>query len=308
MSRRIHETLRQKDEALAAYERERHVASTLQRALLPQELPRVTGVEFDGVYEPGRSEALIGGDWYDAVRLADGRVLISIGDVAGSGLQAAVIMAAMRQVIRGVAQLYADPATIVDAADRTLKSEHPNRLVTAFVAVFDPVARTLSYCSAGHPDPLLRLVDGSIAELPSQGLPLGLRARDDADARTAGVPDGATIVFFTDGLIESTRDVVEGERRLRDALSSASVLGRPNLAQALYDEVLHDGANDDVAILVMRVDATAAGASTETLGQHFFRWTFDTRETSRRRSARAPRSRPCSRRAGCSKTTSSPPS
>ena len=77
------------------------------------------------MYESGKSEAQVGGDWYDAVRLADGRVLVSIGDVAGSGLQAAVIMAAMREVIRGVAQVYADPATMIDAADRTLKSEHP---------------------------------------------------------------------------------------------------------------------------------------------------------------------------------------
>jgi serine phosphatase RsbU (regulator of sigma subunit)/CHASE3 domain sensor protein/anti-sigma regulatory factor (Ser/Thr protein kinase) len=278
MARRIHETLHQKDEALAAYERAHHVASTLQRALLPQELPRVTGVQFDGVYEPGRSEALIGGDWYDALRLADGRVLISIGDVAGSGLQAAVIMAAMRQVIRGVAQLYADPATIVDAADRTLKAEHPNQLVTAFVGVFDPVARTLSYCSAGHPDPLFRLADGTVSELPSRGLPLGLRARGDTDPRTATVPEGATMVFFTDGLIESTRDVVEGERRVREVLAAPSIMERPNVAEALYEGVLHDGANDDVAILVMRVDPSRAGASTEALGQFFHRWTLDTHD------------------------------
>jgi serine phosphatase RsbU (regulator of sigma subunit)/anti-sigma regulatory factor (Ser/Thr protein kinase) len=254
LTRRIHETLHQKEDALAAYERAHHVASTLQRALLPQELPDVPGIAFDGVYVPGRTEAQVGGDWYDALRLGDGRVLITIGDVAGSGLQAAVIMAAMRQVIRGVAQVYADPATMVDAADRTLKAEHPDRFVTAFVGVFDPVARTLSYCSAGHPAPLVRHADGSITDLPSEGLPLGLRTRDGTDARTIDIPDGATLLFYTDGLIESTQDVIEGERRLRAALAEPEITTRPDLAQAIHDDVLREGAHDDVAILAMRLD------------------------------------------------------
>ncbi len=276
MTRRLQETLRQREEALVAFERAHHVASTLQRALLPQGLPEIPGIEFDGVYEPGKSEAQVGGDWYDAVRLADGRVLISIGDVAGSGLQAAVIMAAMRQVIRGVAQVYADPATMIDAADRTLKAEHPDSLVTAFVAVFDPIARSLAYLSAGHPAPLLRRADGTVIELPSQGLPLGARMRDDSDARTAEIPDGATVVFYTDGLTESTRDIVAGEARLREALTDPAIATQPNLAKALYDDVLREGASDDVAILAMRVDASRPGASTEVVGHHFRRWAFET--------------------------------
>jgi serine phosphatase RsbU (regulator of sigma subunit)/anti-sigma regulatory factor (Ser/Thr protein kinase)/CHASE3 domain sensor protein len=271
MTRRLRETLHQKDEALAAYERAHHVASTLQRALLPQELPTMQGIVFDGVYMPGRTEAQVGGDWYDALRLADGRVLVTIGDVAGSGLQAAVIMAAMRQVIRGVAQVYADPATMIDAADRTLKAEHPDRFVTAFVGVFDPVARTLSYCSAGHPAPLVRQADGSISDLPSEGLPLGLRTRDGTDARTVDVPDGATLLFYTDGLIESTQDVIEGERRLRAAFAEPHLATRPDLAHAIHDDVLRDGAYDDVAILSMRLEP--ALSATAVSSRH---WTFDT--------------------------------
>ena len=272
MTRRIQETLHQKEEVLAAYERAHHVASTLQRALLPQELPDLPGIAFDGVYVPGRSEAQVGGDWYDALRLADGRVLITIGDVAGSGLQAAVIMAAMREVIRGVAQVYADPGTMIDAADRTLKAEHPDRLVTAVVAVYDPIARTLAYCSAGHPPPLVRAADGTVTDLPSQGLPLGLRTRDDADCRTAEIADGATLLFYTDGLTESTQDVIEGERRVRAALADPRIAARADLAQALHDDVLRDGAHDDVAILAMRLEPLSA----ELDGDHFRRWTFDT--------------------------------
>jgi serine phosphatase RsbU (regulator of sigma subunit)/anti-sigma regulatory factor (Ser/Thr protein kinase)/CHASE3 domain sensor protein len=282
MTERIHETLNQKNEALAAYERAHHVASTLQRALLPQELPDLPGIMFDGVYVPGRSEAQVGGDWYDALRLADGRVLITIGDVVGSGLQAAVIMAAMREVLRGVAQVYADPATMIDAADRTLKAEHPDRLVTAFVGVFDPIARMLSYCSAGHPLPLVRYADGTVADLPSHGVPLGLRGRDDCDTRTIDIPDGTTLLFYTDGLVESTKDIIEGERHLRAALADPRIAASPGLAQALHDEVLREGAHDDVAILVMRVDAAAA----ELEGPYFRRWMFDTTDASTAQRAR----------------------
>ncbi|MDB5069378.1 MAG: serine/threonine protein phosphatase [Candidatus Eremiobacteraeota bacterium] len=283
MTRRIQETLHQKEEALAAYERAHHVASTLQRALLPQKLPDLPGIAFDGVYVPGRTEAQVGGDWYDALRLADGRVLITIGDVAGSGLQAAVIMAAMREVIRGVAQVYADPGTMIDAADRTLKTEHPDRLVTAVVAVYDPIVRTLAYCSAGHPPPLMRSADGTVTDMPSQGLPLGLRSRDDADSRTVEIPDGATILFYTDGLTESTQDVIEGERHVRAALADPRVAAREDIAQALHDEVLRDGAHDDVAILAMRLEPISA----ELEGEHFRRWTFDTSDSATAQRARA---------------------
>ena len=282
MTRRIQETLHQKEDALAAYERAHHVASTLQRALLPQELPDVPGIAFDGVYVPGRAEAQVGGDWYDALRLADGRVLVTIGDVAGSGLQAAVIMAAMRQVIRGVAQVYADPATMIDAADRTLKAEHPDRFVTAFVGVYDPVARALSYCSAGHPAPLVRHADGSVSDLPSEGLPLGLRTRDGSDARTVAIPVGATLLFYTDGLVESTQDVIEGERRLRAALAEPRIGARHDLARAIFDEVLHEAAQDDVAILAMRLEP--ANATVPDPSRH---WRFDTTDLRTAQSTRA---------------------
>ncbi|HET7815656.1 MAG TPA: ATP-binding protein, partial [Candidatus Baltobacteraceae bacterium] len=101
-----------------AYDREHRVADSFQRASLPPTLPSVPGVKFDAVYVAGSSEAQVGGDWYDAVRLLDGRLVVSIGDVAGSGLGAAVTMGNMRQIIRGIAQVHADPSLMLDAADR----------------------------------------------------------------------------------------------------------------------------------------------------------------------------------------------
>ncbi len=151
------------------YERERETAAEFQRAALPISLPEVPGIHFDGMYVPASDRELLGGDWYDALRLHDGRIVISIGDVAGSGLSAAVIMSSMRQVVRGVAQVYADPIAMLDAADRTLKTEYPDTFVTAFVGVLDPIAWTLTHASAGHPAPLLRNVEGSVTPLGRAG-------------------------------------------------------------------------------------------------------------------------------------------
>jgi hypothetical protein len=235
------------------YERERRVARSFQDAALPASLPSVPGFSFSAIYEAGRVDAKIGGDWYDAFRLGDGRIVISIGDVAGSGLRAAVTMSSVRQAIRGVAQVYADPALMLEAADRTLRAETPDRFVTAFVGVIDGVARTLSYASAGHPPPLVRAGDGSITELTFGDLPLGLREDVRGGRHSIALPDDALLVFYTDGLIESTQDVEDGERRLRAALAEPHVARAANPALALRDAVLVDRSRDDVAILTVAV-------------------------------------------------------
>ena len=145
------------------FERERRVARSFQDAALPSSLPDVPGFAFDAIYEAGRAEALVGGDWYDAFSLVDGRIVVSIGDVAGSGLSAAVTMASVRQAIRGAAHVLADPNVMLDAADRSL-DDPEGRFVTAFAGVIDPVARTITYQTAGHPSPLLRTRDGGLTE------------------------------------------------------------------------------------------------------------------------------------------------
>ena len=138
------------------YAREHRVAMTLQRAMLPAVLPEVAGLAFDAVYFPGATEAEIGGDWYDAIALPDGRVVVSIGDVTGRGLTAAVIMGRMRQAIETLATYESDPVRLLDAADSVLRRAHPDAIVTALVGVVDPGARTLAYATAGHPTPIVR--------------------------------------------------------------------------------------------------------------------------------------------------------
>jgi GAF domain-containing protein/anti-sigma regulatory factor (Ser/Thr protein kinase) len=235
-----------------AFERERRVARTFQRAALPAGLPNAAGYSFFAVYETGRSEALVGGDWYDAFCLSDGCIVLSIGDVAGSGLEAAVIMSNVRQTIRGVAQVQADPALMLASADSALREERPDRFVTAFVAVIDPISRSIDYASAGHPPPLLRMPDGTIVELDgARGLPLGLHDGYGGVA-TAHLPPASLLVLFTDGLVEATHDFAAGERRLRDAVASLDTSQVPDPARALRDRILDEAPRDDAAILVVQ--------------------------------------------------------
>ncbi|MDQ6926097.1 MAG: SpoIIE family protein phosphatase, partial [Candidatus Eremiobacteraeota bacterium] len=238
------------------FERERHVALTFQNAALVSDLPNGSGYRFDAIYEAGRAEALVGGDWYDAFRLADGRFVVSIGDVVGSGLQAAIAMVNVRQTVRGVAQVHPDPALMLEAAERTLRAQHPDRFVTAFVGVIDPVTQQCTYASAGHPGPYLRLADGAVVQIPGGGVPLGLDLGTSIDVQQFVLSPGSMLVLYTDGLIESTRDVLEGERRLELAMRDPALPQRDRTAQFLRDAVLGDAPRDDVAIMVISVETS----------------------------------------------------
>jgi PAS domain S-box-containing protein len=254
------------------FEHDHKVASEFQRAALPVTLPSAEGVNFDAFYEAGRSEALVGGDWYDAVELLDGRILVSVGDVSGSGLAAAVVMSHVRQSFRAAAQLEPDPLAILDAADRALRAEDPDRIVTAFVGLLDPLTGDFWYACAGHPRPIVRFPDGTLHELATDGLPIGLRTK--AGRGTAGMlrlPPGSLVVLYTDGLVESTRDIYEGERALREAICDPAVRDAAAPARAIRERVLGGESNDDTAILTIRLPANEAPLE----GVAPRRWRFD---------------------------------
>jgi PAS domain S-box-containing protein len=237
------------------YEREHRVADVLQQAALSKRLPAVDGFTFDGYYRAGHDEASIGGDWYDAI-LTAGKIVISVGDVAGSGLQAAVLMANVRQVMRGAAYVYPDPIMILDVADRALRNERENAMVTAFAGVIDPQARTMVYASAGHLPALLRTPGGRIVELDAGGLPLGCRSLAGGEIKTAHFEAGSCLLLYTDGLVEFSRDLFAGERRLRERFAAEVDQFRERSAEALVEDVL-DGAtpSDDIAVLLVGIDA-----------------------------------------------------
>lgn len=250
----VERIVRQAARALAnsrRFDRERNVALTFQDAALSADLPPVGAFSFDAMYQAGRAEALVGGDWYDAFQIGDGRIIVSIGDVVGSGLGAAIAMVNVRQAIRAVAHVHPDPALMLEAADLTLRAQHPDRYVTAFVGVIDPVTQQCAYANAGHPPPFLRLVDATLAQMAGRGIPIGLGFPNALDVHHVSLPPGSAVVLYTDGLTESGKNVVDGELRLQRVLQDPGLAVDNGIARRIHDAVLGTHARDDVAILVI---------------------------------------------------------
>jgi serine phosphatase RsbU (regulator of sigma subunit)/anti-sigma regulatory factor (Ser/Thr protein kinase) len=252
---------------LRAYESAERVSTRFQEAALPQTMPHITGFRFDTYYRPAPNDTAVGGDWYDAMRLDDGRIIISIGDVGGNGLNAAIIMVMIRQVIRGVAYIHPDPVMILDAAGKTLLAEYPNAYVSAFVGLIDPVEMTLTYASAGHLPPLLRDPDGSVRELTYDGVLLGVGTPERHPPTRITLQPGTLLVLYTDGLIEADENITASESRLRAGVGHHHIMSKKNIAHALHDAVLTRQARDDVAILTVSISASVT--------QNISHWTFD---------------------------------
>ncbi|HTD38416.1 MAG TPA: SpoIIE family protein phosphatase [Candidatus Limnocylindrales bacterium] len=239
------------------YERERTTADALQRAMLPAQLPLLPDIRFSASYSAASESQRVGGDFYDAFALPDGRVAVAIGDVTGHGLEAAVVMGEIRQALRAASFESADPAAILDRASRLLIASGRTVFVTAIFGVLDPVTGRFAYATAGHPPPLLRDARG-VRRLPASGLPIGLRDEEGVDfALRLRAP--CTIVMYTDGLMEFARDLGEGERRIESAISALDVADVDHLAGALMKNVLgEDEPTDDIAILAVTIDRFAA--------------------------------------------------
>ena len=237
------------------YARERRIAEELQAASLPKALPQIDGMHIDADYRPGSAEATIGGDWYDAFALDDGRIAISVGDVVGHGLRAAITMTKLRQAMQAAAMVDADPDVMLRVANKTILVHDPDSHATALAGIIDVEDRTIRIACAGHPSPLLRASDGSVSELEVAGLPLGVSAGAQFKAATLEIPDGSMLLTFTDGLVEATRDITLGYRRLEAAMSDDDVYLAHSAARAIVDRVLGDGnARDDVAALAIRLN------------------------------------------------------
>ena len=244
----------------SAYEHERRIAVTLQEASLPRKLPFSEYLQLSAAYRPGDSEATIGGDWYDAFALPDGRVVVTIGDVLGHGLDAAVTMGKVRQAMQSVAMVVDDLNTVLGVADRTIRAESADTYATALVGVFDLQRERFTFMSAGHPGPVVRHPDGRVEEISACGMMLGLRPADRQRAVTIAAPAGTTITFFTDGLVEATRDIDAGQARLRTAIADLRPDGGSDVAGALVDRVLGGlTSRDDIAVLVATVGPGVQG-------------------------------------------------
>lgn len=239
----------------ALYEREKAVASLLQDAYLPKGLPALPGIALDAAYVPASSVARVGGDWYDALELPDGRLLFSIGDVAGHGVEAAVVMGRVRQAILAAALQETDPRMVMANANATILLQEAT-MVTAVCGFIDPVNLDIVYATAGHPAPLL-VGESLPAFLPKDGVPLGIFRGSSYRTFVAHAKSGDLFLLYTDGLIEHHHDVLAGERRL--SAVAQRVRGAADVARAIYQGIFEgEPPADDVAILAITFVPPAA--------------------------------------------------
>ena len=236
------------------YEQEHKVATTLQRSLLVG-VPQIDAVESAARYQPGSTGLEVGGDWFDVLRRPDGIVHVTVGDVAGHGVSAAALMGQLRNAFRAYAYEHDSPAEVMARLHRHIGSDE---MATAVCIAIDPYARELTYSCAGHPPPLLRDDEtGAVAQLDRAQSPVLAHVSRSAvpEARLA-LPRRATLVAYTDGVVERRDQVIdEGIERLAAALSAADA-GRS--ASELADRLVRDvaevtAADDDIALLVMRL-------------------------------------------------------
>ncbi|MFF8280525.1 SpoIIE family protein phosphatase [Streptomyces lateritius] len=247
----------------ASERRHRETAVTLQRSLLPQELEQPDDLRIAATYQPGGTDAAVGGDWYDVITLGAGRTALVIGDVMGRGVRAAAVMGQLRTAVRAYARLDLPPHEVLQLLDGLAAEIDASQIATCVYAVHDPNEGKLVYASAGHLPILVRDEDGSVrrAEDPT-GPPLGTGGWLHTSG-TIALPPGSTAVLYTDGLVERRReDIDEGVAALERALSGA--LGTPQvvcdrLLRSLGVTAEHD---DDVAVLVVQHPART-GANAE---------------------------------------------
>jgi len=234
------------------YYREQHVAETLQQAFLTREFPQRRAINFYARYRPGSNDAELGGDWYDAFETPLRKLLVTIGDVAGKGVDAARIMVQIRQAIRIASIQTEDPGLMLSLVNRSLLLEAGEHLATAFIGIIDPVAGHLIYASAGHAPPLLRNADGSITSLEDSSPPLGISTDITFQTHRTAATKNALLVMYTDGLTEIERDILRGEANVREVLRSDSVLRAANPARFLERAIGSSAPRDDIAIMVVQ--------------------------------------------------------
>jgi PAS domain S-box-containing protein len=199
------------------YARQTTVAQALQQAVLPEELPRIEGLQLQARYEPARGGAGIGGDFYDVFRLPSGLVALAVGDAAGHGLQSGALMGQLRNALRAYAVEGRGPAATLAALSDMIAALEPDAFATAFYAELEPRTGRFTWASAGHPPPLLLLPGEAPRYLDDAATPpLGVVAvRAEQDVAELVVPVGGAVLMYTDGLIERRRaDLSDGLRAL----------------------------------------------------------------------------------------------
>jgi serine phosphatase RsbU (regulator of sigma subunit) len=246
---------------------QQQVAERLQLSLLSPPV-QPDHLELAVRYRPATQGVSIGGDWYDAFLQPDGDTVLVIGDVMGHDIEAAAAMGQVKTLVRGIAyDRVEEPAGVLRRVDHALVGLAVPALATALVCRVEQEPedraaglRRLRWATAGHPDPMLLLADGSVLDLSAPvGPPLGIGWLGPRSDGMAEMPEGSTLLLFTDGLFERRGVLLDESReQVRDVLASSPGLTLDQLCDRLLIELLGEGAEDDVAVLAVRAHPVRA--------------------------------------------------
>jgi predicted ester cyclase len=239
-------------------EQELQVAQRIQQAALPASVPELQGWQITPFYRPARE---VGGDFYDFLELADGRLGVVVGDATGKGVPAALMMASTRSTLRAVAQASESPGDALRRVNDPLATDIPsNMFVTCFYAILDPKSGTLSYSNAGHDLPYL-WHGGDCEELRARGMPLGLMPGMSYEEKEMVLDAGEAALFYSDGLVEAhdPDGQMFGFPRLRALIAEHGE--ERSLGEFLMKELysfVGDGweQEDDITLLTLRRSAS----------------------------------------------------
>ncbi len=249
-------------------EQELAVAQLIQQNFLPKELPLLEGWQVAAYYRPARA---VGGDFYDFIELADGRLGLVIGDVTDKGVPAAMVMAATRSVLRASAQRLLEPGPVLARVNDNLCPDIPeNMFVTCFYGVLDPASGSLRYANAGHNLPLVNAT-GERSELRATGMPLGLMPGMVYEERETTLATGACVLLYSDGLVEAHDPQREmfGNDRVGDLLeghtdSQTVIDGLLRALDRFTGKELEQ--EDDITLVVLRHDGPARALAADAVG------------------------------------------
>ncbi len=240
-------------------EQELRVARVIQHTLLPKSVPELEGYQIATYYQPARE---VGGDFYNFLKLEDGRLGLVVGDAAGEGVPAALVMANTQSVLRAVAQRGGiTPEHVLAEANEVLYAYvPPNMFVTCFYAILEPKSATLSYANAGHDLPYLHRTGGDAEELRARGMPLGLMPAMGYEEKQTTLQAGDAVLFYSDGLVEAhdPKGEMFGFPRLQSLVAKYGE--ERSLGETLLEELysfVGEGweQEDDITLLTLRRSA-----------------------------------------------------
>jgi PAS domain S-box-containing protein len=237
------------------FAREHAIAETLQRSLLPDALPQIAGLDLAVRYLPATEGAAVGGDWYDAFPLPDGRIGLVIGDVAGHNIASASTMGQIRSLLRAYAVDGPDPGRALQRTNAAVARLLPDALASVLYAVLDPATGDLAYANAGHPPPIITTNAGQAEYLDDTvGVMLGACTTASFTTGHRRLPPGASLLCYTDGLIEvRRRDIREGLTALAETLQRSRPGSAEQTCAIVEGALVSTTRQDDICLLTARL-------------------------------------------------------